>query len=359
MAEKIFTAGPARALFFYGQDLIGVGETLSDTTFDASIAAEEVRGGPGNLLYGQYFHDSSLTVSITDAMFNLQYVAANLGVNLEQGGLSVSEEEAIVGSAAGSVALTKTPMAFDGTYIGWYKKPFAAEWSIGTIDATQKVMNISGAQTGESYCVKYFYQNENAKSITIKAQFVPKVLHLVLINDLFSSSSTEVGSSTSKYGRLITDIPNFQLDGAQNLAWAAASAATVALSGKALAYSDASTCEVDPVYGTMTQEIFGAKWQDDVVALAVENSDIELAKSASETLIVRAVFGAGMASQRKDNSNFTFSVVNSPASTATGTTVDSKGVVKAGTQAGVAVVQVMLTDEPNVAPAFVTVTVTG
>ena len=39
------------------------------------------------------------------------------------------------------------------------------------------------------------------------------------------------------------------------------------------------------------------------MALAVENSDIELAKSASETLIVRAVFGAGMASQRKDNSN--------------------------------------------------------
>ena len=29
----------------------------------------------------------------------------------------------------------------------------------------------------------------------------------------------------------------------------------------------------------------------------------------SEALIVRAVFGAGMASQRKDNSNFTFSVV--------------------------------------------------
>ena len=95
------------------------------------------------------------------------------------------------------------------------------------------------------------------------------------------------------------------------------------------------------------------------MALAVENSDIELAKSASETLIVRAVFGAGMASQRKDNSNFTFSVVSSPASTATGTSVDTKGVVKAGTQAGVAVVQVMLTGAPDVDPAFVTVTVTG
>lgn len=357
MAEKIFTAGPARALFFYGQDLIGVGETLSDTTFDTSITAEEIRGGPGNLLYGQYFHDSNLTVSITDAMFNLQYVAANLGVNLEQGGLSVSEEEAVVGSTAGSVALTKTPMAFDGTYIGWYKKPSAAEWSIGTIDATQKVMNISGAQTGESYCVKYFYQNENAKSIIIKAQFVPKVLHLVLINDLYSGSSTEVGSSTSKYGRLITDIPNFQLDGAQNLAWAAASAATVALSGKALAYSDASTCEVDPVYGTMTQEIFGAKWQNEVVAIAVENADLELAASASEALIVRAVFGKGMASQRKDNSNFIFTKEQSPVATATDLTVGTDGVVKAGATSGVAVIEVALKDS-NVSPAYVNVTVT-
>lgn len=290
-------------------------------------------------------------------MFNLQYVAANLGVNLEQGGLSVSEEEAVVGSTAGSVALTKTPMAFDGTYIGWYKKPSAAEWSIGTIDATQKVMNISGAQTGESYCVKYFYQNESAKSIIIKAQFVPKVLHLVLINDLYSGSSTEVGSSTSKYGRLITDIPNFQLDGAQNLAWAAASAATVALSGKALAYSNANTCEVDPVYGTMTQEIFGAKWQNEVVAIAVENADLELAASASEALIVRAVFGKGMASQRKDNSNFTFTKEQSPVATATDLTVGTDGVVKAGATSGVAVIEVALKDS-NVSPAYVNVTVT-
>lgn len=67
MAEAyIYTAGPARALFFYGQDLIGVGKTLNDTTFDASITGEEVRGGPGNLLWGKYFHDSNLGIQITD-----------------------------------------------------------------------------------------------------------------------------------------------------------------------------------------------------------------------------------------------------------------------------------------------------
>lgn len=357
-SANIFTAGPARALFFYGQDLIGVGTTLSDTTFDSSITAEEVRGGQGNLLYGQYFHDSSLTVSITDAMFNLQYVAANLGVNLEQGGLSVTEEELTVGAVGDAVTLTNKPIAFSGSYIGWYKKPSDADWTIGTIDADQKKMNIAGAKENEHYCVKYFYQNENAKSITIKAQFVPKVLHLVLINDLFSGSTADVAASTAKYGRLITDIPQFQLDGAQNLAWAAASAATVSLSGKALAYADTESCEVDPVYGTMTQEIFGSKWQDEVYAIALENPDVVLAQNGTETLIVRALFKGAVAPQRKDNSNFTFAVVDAPAFTATGTTVGANtGVITAGTADGTAVISVTLTGYANVPPAYATVTV--
>ena len=213
MSANIFTAGPARALFFSGDQLIGIGKTLSDTTFNTSITAEEVRGGPGNLLYGQYFHDSSLTFSITDAMFNIRYVAANLGVDVTKGGVTVYESgkagEAI--TTAGQITLTNTPVAFDGSVIGWYKKPADDNWTVATING--KTMLVPGAIAGESYCIKYFYQNENAESITIKAQFVPKVLHLVLINDLYSGSAADVAASSSKYGRLITDIPQFQLDG--------------------------------------------------------------------------------------------------------------------------------------------------
>ena len=306
-------------------------------------------------MLGRYFHDSNMQVTLVDAMFDLQYMALSLGVNLESGGLSVKEEELAVG-VDGTVTASETPVAFSGSMIGWYKKPSDTEWSIGTFTGSK--MAISGASQNDPYCVKYFYINENARSITIKSQYVPAELHVVIMNDLYSG---DVGSQSdaTRYGRLITDIPRLQMDGNQTLNLAATSAATINLTGSALAVLSGDTCEEDPYYGTMTEEIYGAKWQDDVVALAVENSDIELAKSASETLIVRAVFGAGMASQRKDNSNFTFSVVSTPASTATGTTVDTKGVVKAGTQAGVAVVQVVLTNEPNVAPAFVTVTVTG
>lgn len=121
---------------------------------------------------------------------------------------------------------------------------------------------------------------------------------------------------------------------------------------------DGATCEDDPYYGTMTEEIYGAKWQDNVVAIAVENAEMELSTDASGTLIVRAVYGKGMASQRKDNSNFTFTKVTSPAATATALTVGANtGIVSAGAQAGVAVIEVSLTDAPNVSPAFVNVTV--
>ena len=306
-------------------------------------------------MLGRYFHDSNMQVTLVDAMFDLQYMALSLGVNLESGGLSVKEEELAVG-ADNTVTASETPVAFNGSMIGWYKKPSDTEWSIGTFTGSK--MAISGASQNDPYCVKYFYINENAKSIKIKSQYVPSELHVVIMNDLYSG---DVGSQSdaTRYGRLITDIPRLQMDGNQTLNLTATSAATINLTGSALAVLSGDTCEDDPYYGTMTEEIYGAKWQDDVVALAVENSDIELAKSASETLIVRAVFGAGMASQRKDNSNFTFSVATTPASTATGTTVDNKGVVKAGSQAGVAVIQVVLTGAPEVDPAFVTVTVTG
>lgn len=335
---NIFTAGPARALFFYGQQLIGVGKTLSETVFDSSITGEEVRGGPGNLLYGKYFHDSNLNIQITDALFNLQYVAASLGVDVEQGGVTLYESakagETV--AAGGKITLTNTAVAFDGAILAWYKKPADDDWTVATV--ADNAITISGATAGDHYCVKYFYQNMNAKSITIKAQYVPKTLHLVLINDLYSGDVANVGSA-SKYGRLITDIPSYQLDGSQNLSWSATSTATVSLNGSALAVDDGDSCEEDPIYGTMTQEIFGAKWQDDVKAVAVANADLEIG-ATPEALQVYAVFGGGVASRLMDNSSFTFAVESGTSATVDATT----GVVTKSTGTGTTVISATLKD---------------
>ena len=347
MANR-FLAGVGRALIFKGNELIGVAKTLTDSTFSFSITGEDIRGGGANTLWGKYFHDSNLQVSLVDAMFNFEYIASALGVSIEQGGISVVEEE-LVATAGGVITATKDPVAFDGSVIGWYKKPTEEDWSIGTF--TGKAITIPGASATDHFCVKYFYQNENARSILIKTQYVPSELHVTIINDLFNGDIATTSSDTTKIGRLITDIPRLQMDGSQNLALSASGAATTNLSGSALAVDSPNSCEEDPYYGTMTEEIFGASWQDNVIALAPADGDIELSTGETQTLGIYAVFGGSSASQLKANSNFTFTVDSGSSAT-----VSSDGVVTASSN-GETIISVALTGYSNVSPAYVKVTV--
>lgn len=353
MAQNHFLAGVGRALIFSGDNLIGVAKTLTESTFNFSISSEDIRGGAANALWGKYFHDSNLQIQLTDAMFKLEYVAANLGVDIRQGGLTVYESGANGDAIAvdGQLTLTHTATEFDGSAIGWYKKPTDLEWSIGTI--SDNTMTIPGASVGESYCVKYFYQNPNARSIPINVQYVPKVWHIVILNDLFAGDVSDIGSAT-RYGRIITDIPRYQLDGNMTLNLTATSASTVPISGNALAVESGNSCEEEPYYGSMTEEIFGASWENSVIALAVENSELELVNGASDTLIVRAVFGGVTASARQDNTNFTFAVESGDT-----VAVNSSGLVTANAEGtGENLISVTLTERPSIV-AYATVTVSA
>lgn len=109
----------------------------------------------------------------------------------------------------------------------------------------------------------------------------------------------------------------------------------------------------------MTEEIYNAKWQDDVIGIAVENGDVELSQNGTETLSVRVIYKGSLPAQRKDNSNFSFAIESDPASTATSTAVGAHdGKITAGSIAGTAIVSVNLTDYTDkVEPAFVKVTV--
>ena len=357
MAENRFLAGVGRALLFDGNNLIGVAKTLTESTFNFSISNEEIRGGQGNALFGKYFHDSNLGITLVDAMFKLEYLAANLGVDINMGGLSIYESPSageVVG-AGGVITLTNAPTLMNGSLLAWYKKPSDANWSIATItqSGSSYTITIPDGVAGDAYCIKYFYQNENARSIIINTQYVPKTLHLVIMNDLFSGDSADIGSAT-RYGRIITDIPSFQLDGSQDLNLTATSAATISLTGNALGVSSEISCEEATYYGTMTEEIFGSSWVDNVIALAIENSDMDLSQGETETLIVRTVFGGSVASQRKDNSNFTFAVESG-----TSATVSEDGIVTASSSAtGDTIISVTLTDKTSIV-AYATVSVSA
>jgi hypothetical protein len=209
---------------------------------------------------------------------------------------------------AGGVVLPEAPSAVSGSLIGWYRKPGEADYTIGTITETggKYTLAIANAAVGEKYCVMYFYQNANADSIIIPVDYVPDEVHVIIMNDLFNADISTTNNAT-KIGRLITDIPRLQLDGANDLSLTATSAATVSLSGSALAVDNTDSCESESYYGTMTEEIFGAKWQDEVVAIAFDDADISLSTTGTQTLVCYVLFG-GKAPKIVDNSNFTFAV---------------------------------------------------
>lgn len=352
MAER-FLANVGKALLFKGNDFVGLGQTLTETTYSFSATPNEVRGGKSNPLLGRWFSDSTLNVTITNATFKLEYLAWSLGTTIEQGGVAFYESagagEKLV--TAGQLELANTPASFNGTMIGWYKKPADAGWTVGAIteQGGKYYLAIGGGLVNDVYCVKYPYIDENARMMAIPADFNPDELHVVIINDEYNAD-INVDSSASVVGQLIVDIPRLGLDPSQDLTLNATSSAPTQLSGTAFRYSPDETCESTAIYGTMTEKVYGAKWQDNVRFIVPENSDIELTTGESETAIMRVVYGGSVASQRKDNSNFTFAKVEGTA------TVSATGVISAG-EAGNSIISVALTGYPNVESAYIYVTV--
>ena len=350
MAEA-FLANVGKALIFKGNEFVGTGASLTENTFSFSASPNEVRGGKSNPLLGRWFSDSTLNVTLTNATFKLEYLAWTLGTTIEQGGTAMYEStagETVV--TAGQIELANTPASFNGAMIGWYKKPADTVWSIGAISQTggKYYLTINGSKVNDVYCIKYPYMDENARMMPIPADFNPDELHVVIINDLYNAD-INADSSASVIGRLITDIPRLGLDPSQDLTLNATSSAPTQLSGTAFRYTSGEGCEAEATYGSMTEQIFGAKWQDNVIMIGAENSDMELTTGESETAIMRVVYGNNIASQRKDNTNFTFTKVSGDA------TVTNEGVITAGSAASV--ISVGLTGYPNVELAYIYVTV--
>lgn len=342
--------GVGKAIMFLGDQLWGVANTLSDNTFDFTITAEDVRGGKKNVLLGQYFHDPNLAITLTNAMLNYDDVALVLGATIEQGGLSFMEEQVAAG-VGGTLTATKTPTTMNGKYLGWYKLPTATSWTVATFN--NGVITVPGATQNTAYCLKYFWINPDARGFDIKADYEPSEIHLVILQDLFSAeqqSGTIVPGA--KAGTMISDIPRFKLNGNENLAFAAGSTATTSMSGNAIAVNNQDSCEDEFIYGSMTEEITGANWQDNVIALAPENAEIELGTTDTETIIMRAVYGGTMPSTRQPNTAFTFTVDSGSSAT-----VSNVGLVTAGSTTGDTYISVALTNYPNVDPAVVKVTV--
>ena len=323
-------------------------KTLQESGISISVTAEDIRGGLSNPLLGRYFHDSILEANITDALFNLQYLALNVGGEVVVGGNSLVTETVTGGS--GTLTVQGTPVAFGnaGT-VGWYTVAGQEDWAPLTFEG--KVATVSGVVADTDYCVRYNANDAGVQEFTVPSAIIPSEVHLVMTYPLFAGgTNVEQISTSSQVGELIVDIPRFQFAGNVELSLTSSGAATSNLSGSALASYTTANCDDMGTYGTIKQKIYGGNWYDELRTIAVDGGNFSIATSGTKKLRVIGIFknGTGIL----DNSKLTFT------SSANGTaSVNTSGVVS-GVATGSANITVTVTDKTSIA-TMVGVTVTA
>lgn len=325
-------------------ELIVSTKTLTDSGINMAITGEEARGGQGNILLGKYYHDSSFGLTLTDQIWNLEYLSLNCG-----GSISASDDvmtvEQVTAGTGGSITVTQTPVEFTSTsgVIGWYKESTEDDTAYKKFTFTGKTATISGVAQNDVLCIKYVVNSTTARKFTINADYIPSVVYAVMTIGLFKAGTTkETLVASSKIGNVIVKIPNFQLEGAQDIGLTSAGIASVSLSGSALAtFSGESGCSDHGYYAIITENIFGLGEFDRVGAIVVENSDIELATNDTEKVNVYAMYSDGTVPRLLDNTKLTFT-----SATQSTATVDVSGSVTAKA-VGSSIISVKVTSKPT------------
>lgn len=337
----LFSAGVANAAVFDGDNLLINANTLSASSINFNVSNTPIRGGQSNALYGQYFYDSAMSVTLTDIMWNLEWLALNTG-SVVSNGSDLFETEQIVLQAGGNGAVSGTPIPVDsyGT-IGWVSLPGKNEWT--KVIFSGKDFNVPGAEEGTTYCVRYLSNQAAARKITISSTFIPKTVKLVLTGILYAgevgATPTHLGENATIAGKFEVVIPRFQFSGTQELSLTSSGVSNTPMSGNALAVASLD-CSNSGWYAIITEYLNDAKWYDSVIDIAVAGGTIDLTVGANQTLAVRAIPKSG-AAYAVANSNFTFTSKDPAIAT-----VSPEGVVE-GVADGETTVTVVVTDKPE------------
>ena len=250
--------------------------TMTEGTINISTTAEEIRGGWGNQLLGKIFHDSNFGVNLTEAMWSLDYLAAQIGANIAKDGETFDLKYAtITAGAEGALTLnvatdlkndTITPMfqnnsgfcTSTNSLIVWGKgcddkmHTFTATPTPTTGAPTSYALEaVDGTKFKEEdkICITYPVEATNCEQIIVNAAYEPKEFSLYLYGKIFAGNGCQK-SKGKKVGKFVIEIPRFQLDGTVDLTMNPSSAATTSLNGSALAYG--CTCNGENEYAKIS-----------------------------------------------------------------------------------------------------------
>ena len=328
----LYMASVADVDLIKGSQLVCSAKTLTDSSLSISVNNEEIRGGKGGKLYGKYYHTSAMTLSLTDVMFNMDFIAANVGAVKTIGGKTMTIEE-VTASTDGQITVTGTPVDFLGKgTIGWYAKAGENDWN--AITFVGQVATASGVISGQKYCIKYNVTNNALEQIVVDADIVPDEMTAILKADLFLGEKPNDEASGSKVGYVEITVPRFQPDGALDISMTMTGAATTPLNGSALAtFDSALTCSQSGYYAVINKVQSNANWYDGLIALAIEDADVQLDASATSSNIVTYAVYKNAQSTIVDPSNLTY-IVSSGANFEMDSTVVNQVKTKSGVSSG-------------------------
>ena len=280
--------------------------TLTESTLSFANTMEEIRAGQGAQLIGRFAHDSGMTVTLTSATFDIDYVAMQVGATLKSNDPGVNptglylEPEALK-VASGNITLTKTPYAI-GTACGlneifvWVREKGCnadQEWAAIHLDTASTTVNVSGKfADGTDLCVEYFVNKPGNRAIQVKSNFIPAELVLILTTKLFAGDAN-AAETGRPIGEVTVKIPRFQLDGQFDLSMAMSAAATVSLQGTALAV-DNGACDGAGVYAEIVEIIDSVSLMDNLMDIVI---DPETADSSGDVPTVYGKFLNGSISE--------------------------------------------------------------
>ena len=308
----------------YDQDdnLLFTGTTLLDTSIDTSLSNTDVRAGIGNQLQYVYYHKAEMNINLNEAQFSLPFLALNVGSEIETGAKIWNTETVTLTNGNGSVT-EGTPLVVQGTTIyGWVTY---ADNTVERVTFTGKNFGVSDKTFSGTVCVRYYTQDSanalSSRKITINADMLPSTVYLVMEAQLCSADAT-----TNRIGTIQVEVPRASMTGSFTLNMTPDSVAQTPLTVRALASTvNAGGCTANrPIYATVTETIFGAKWYDGVIALAIAGGDFDLGKNNSKQLEVYAMKNDGSAPFLVPMAELTFASSNPEVATAEGGLVVAK-----------------------------------
>jgi len=301
--EELFSKGIVYGEFFdpATDDLLGYSRYVADFGLAGAMNNGEVEAGPGNALVMMIPDSARLNITATTADSALNNMALAVGGTIS--GSGVVETTIAITATGTSLALANAAAPLGGqngavcyilTSTGSDRAEVEAASGIAHAVEGGTIQDFE-AVNGNTYCVKYFYENSSAQKLTVPSMFAPKVVRAHFAVNCYAKKTGGDVLASSLYKIRHYVFPYYFFTNPMEGSLSQTATGTVNLSGTCLTYQEAAAegiCNVDTngIYGYVVDEYVG----DDTSTSAVDGiyfiglgAGVSLVKSTKMVLPVK------------------------------------------------------------------------